>query len=398
YVRAYKQSKRHYGARAIVNAGLSVLLDHNSHVQEVFFAFGGMSGAVVRAPNAENFIAGKKWGDENVLKQLIQVLYEEFQLSFSVTGGMATYRKTLIVGFITKFWYDVTKSANIAELSPDIENSIGEIKRGVSKGSQTIGRPEKGNKIVGKPISHASAMKQATGEAIYVDDIPRIEAIEQNSYFPTTPQLAREDVEKGFEEADYIFEGEARSGAQEHFYLETNASLVIPKEDDEFEVHSGCQNPTSPQERIADVLGIAANKVTSRVKRVGGAFGGKETKSLYVSTALAVSAWQLRKPVRCMLDRDEDIIMTGQRHPFLGRWKVGLTKDRKILAYDLKLYLNGGGTTDYTIVVAQVSLLATDGCYYIPNVRFIGYPCKTNIISTTVFRGFGQLKQYSFLK
>ncbi|CAG8702776.1 1810_t:CDS:10, partial [Gigaspora rosea] len=161
------------------------------------------------------------------------------------------------------------------------------------------------------------------------------------------------DVEKGFEEANYIFEGEARSGAQEHFYLETNASLVIPKEDDEFEVHSGCQNPASPQERIADVLGIAANKVTSRVKRVGGAFGGKETKSLYVSTALAVSAWQLRKPVRCMLDRDEDIIMTGQRHPFLGRWKVGLTKDRKILAYDLKLYLNGGGTTDYTIVVAQ---------------------------------------------
>ncbi|RIB05018.1 CO dehydrogenase flavo protein [Gigaspora rosea] len=142
YVRAYKQSKRHYSARAIVNAGLSVSLDHNFRVQEVFFAFGGISGAVVRAPNAENFIAGKKWGDENVLRQLIQVLCEEFQLSFSVTGGMATYRKTLIVGFITKFWYDVTKSANIAELSPDIENSIGEIKRGVSKGSQTIGRPE----------------------------------------------------------------------------------------------------------------------------------------------------------------------------------------------------------------------------------------------------------------
>ncbi|CAG8771433.1 14429_t:CDS:10, partial [Gigaspora margarita] len=465
YVRAYKQSKRHYGARAIVNAALSVSLDHNSHVQEAFFAFGGMNGAVIRAPNAENFIAGKKWGDENVLKQLIQVLCEEFQLSFSVTGGMATYRKTLVVGFITKFWYDVTKSANIAELSPDIENSIGEIKRGVSKGSQTIGRPEKGNKIVGKPISHASAMKQATGEAIYVDDIPRTEgelygalvtsqkahakilnidpsqalkvpgvkgffsakdvpghnsfaetkkiaqeardlvkieyeelphiltideAIEQNSYFPMTPQLARGDVEKGFEEADYIFEGEARSGAQEHFYMETNASLVIPKEDDEFEVHSGCQNPAAPQERIADVLGISANKVISRVKRVGGSFGGKESKSLYVSTALAVGAWHLRKPIRCMLDRDEDIIMTGQRHPFLGRWKVGLTKDGKILAYDLKFYLNGGGTTDVTVVVAQIGLLAADGCYYIPNVRFIGYPCKTNIFSNTGFRGFGQ--------
>ncbi|RIB05017.1 molybdopterin binding aldehyde oxidase/xanthine dehydrogenase [Gigaspora rosea] len=187
-------------------------------------------------------------------------------------------------------------------------------------------------------------------------------------------QEAKDLVKIEYEELSHILtiekaieqNSEARSGAQEHFYLETNTSLVIPKEDDEFEVHSGCQNPASPQERIADVLGIAANKVTSRVKRVGGAFGRKETKSLYVLTALAVGAWHLRKP------------------------KVGLTKDGKILAYDLKLYLNGGGTTDYTIVVAQVSLLATDGCYYILNVRFIGYPCKTNIISTTVFRGFGQ--------
>ncbi|KAF0505921.1 putative xanthine dehydrogenase [Gigaspora margarita] len=175
YVRAYKQSKKHYGSRAIVNAGLSVVLRHNSHVQEACFVFGGMSRAIVRAPNAENFIVGKRWGDENVLEQLIEILYEEFQLSFSVTGGMATYHKTLVIGFINKFWYDVTKSANIATLSPDIENSIGEIKRSISKGSQTIGRPDKDNKIVGKPISYASAMKQTTGQAIYLDDIPKIE-------------------------------------------------------------------------------------------------------------------------------------------------------------------------------------------------------------------------------
>ncbi|RIB14474.1 xanthine dehydrogenase [Gigaspora rosea] len=491
YVRAYKQSKRHYGSRAIVNAGLSVSLDYNSHVQKACFAFGGMRGAVVRALNAENFIEGKKWGDEYVLEQLIEILCEEFQLSFSVTGAMATYRKTLVIGFINKFWYDVTKSANIAALSSDIENSIGEIKRSISKGIQTIGRPDKGNKIVGKPISHASAMKQTTGQAIYLDDMPRIEgelygafvtsqkahakilnidptqalnvpgvkgffsakdvpgknswgfivpddevfvskevfyvgqviglivaetkeiaqeakdlvkieygelpyiltieeAIEQNSYFPMTPQLARGDVEQGFQKADYIFEGEARSGSQEHFYMETNVALVIPKEDDEFEVHSGTQNPAETQYKVAEVLGITANKVTCRVKRVGGAFGGKETKGFLVAMALAVGAWHLKKPIRCMLDRNEDIIITGQRHPILGRWKVGLTNDGKILAYDLKLYLNGGGTSDVTTIVAEVAILTSDGAYYIPNVRFIAYPCKTNVHSNTSFRGFGK--------
>ncbi|CAG8719091.1 4954_t:CDS:2, partial [Scutellospora calospora] len=83
YVRTYQQSKRRYGARAIVNAGLSVLLDNDAHVQEAGFAFGGINEVVVRAPKAENFILGKKWGDEDVLKQLLEILCEEFKLSFS---------------------------------------------------------------------------------------------------------------------------------------------------------------------------------------------------------------------------------------------------------------------------------------------------------------------------
>ncbi|CAG8659138.1 915_t:CDS:10, partial [Gigaspora rosea] len=357
--------------------------------------------------------------------------------------------------------------------------------------SQTIGRPEEGNKIVGKAISHESAIKQTTGQAVYIDDMPRIEgelcgvfvtsqkphakilnidptqalnipgvkgffsskdvpgknswgifiedeeifaskevfyvgqiiglivaetkkiaqeakdlvkieyeelpyiltieeAIEQNSYYPMTPQLAQGDIEKGFKEVDHIFEGEARSGAQEHFYMETNAAFIIPKEEEEFEVHSGTQNPTQTQRNIAEALGIAANKVTCRVKRVGGAFGGKEIKSLLISMGLAIGAWHLKKPIRCVLDRNEDMIITGQRHPFLGRWKIGLTKDGKILACELKFYLNGGGTSDVSKEVAQVAIFASDASYYIPNVRFIGYPCKTNIHSNTAFRGFGQ--------
>ncbi|CAG8827742.1 10062_t:CDS:2, partial [Racocetra persica] len=140
----------------------------------------------------------------------------------------------------------------------------------------------------------------------------------------------------------------------------------------------------------AELLGIAANKIVCRIKRVGGAFGGKESKSLMLSMALAVGAWHLRKPIRCMLSREEDIMITGQRHPFSAKWKAGLTKDGKITAMDSQYYANGGWSMDVSIIVVQACLQCSDCCYYIPNVQFMGRVCKTNIHSHTAFRGFGR--------
>ncbi|CAG8678614.1 1637_t:CDS:2, partial [Scutellospora calospora] len=184
---------------------------------------------------------------------------------------------------------------------------------------------------------------------------------------------------------------ESRCGGQEHFYMETNVALVIPKnEDNEFEIHTSTQNLNATQEKVAGVLGIAANKIVCRAKRVGGSFGGKETRSIILPMALSVGAWHLKKPIRCMLERIEDIIMTGQRHPFLGKWKVGVTKDGKILALDAKFYNNGGWSSDVSVFVIQMGIFNCDSCYYIPNVQLTGYSCKTNIHSNTAFRGFGQ--------
>ena len=124
----------------------------------------------------------------------------------------------------------------------------------------------------------------------------------------------------------------------EHFYLETHASLVIPKpEDNEFEIHTSTQNPTQTQLICASVLGISSNRIVCRVKRIGGGFGGKETRSIPLTLALSVGAWHLKKPIRCMLDRDEDIIISGQRHPFLAHWKVGVDKDKRFVAFDLQV-------------------------------------------------------------
>jgi xanthine dehydrogenase/oxidase len=137
------------------------------------------------------------------------------------------------------------------------------------------------------------------------------------------------------------------------------------------------------------VCGVQANKVNVRVKRLGGGFGGKETRSVLLSSALALAAKKTGRPVRCMLTREEDMVMMGQRHPFLGRYKIGVNKDGKIQALDCDIFNNAGWTFDLSPAVVERSMTHVDGCYQIPNVFIRGRICKTNTMSNTAFRGFG---------
>lgn len=146
---------------------------------------------------------------------------------------------------------------------------------------------------------------------------------------------------------------------------------------------------SSSQTYVAQVTGVAANKIVSRVKRLGGGFGGKETRSIQLAGICATAAAKVRRPVRCMLNRDEDILTSGQRHPFLCKWKVGVTKEGKLLALDADVFANGGHTQDLSGAVVERSLSHIDGVYKIPNVYVRGRICKTNTVSNTAFRGFG---------
>ena len=137
------------------------------------------------------------------------------------------------------------------------------------------------------------------------------------------------------------------------------------------------------------MCGVQANKVNVRVKRLGGGFGGKETRSVLLSSALALAAKKTGRPVRCMLTREEDMVMMGQRHPFLGRYKIGVNKDGKIQALECDIFNNAGWTFDLSPAVVERSMTHVDGCYQIPNVFIRGRICKTNTMSNTAFRGFG---------
>jgi xanthine dehydrogenase/oxidase len=143
------------------------------------------------------------------------------------------------------------------------------------------------------------------------------------------------------------------------------------------------------QEFVSQVTGVPSHRINARVKRMGGAFGGKESRSVQLACLLAVAAKKEGRPMRCMLNRDEDMMTTGQRHPIQARWKVGTTPDGKLIALEADVYDNAGFSQDMSGAVMDRCCTHLDNCYEIPNVLIRGHVCKTNTHSNTAFRGFG---------
>jgi xanthine dehydrogenase/oxidase len=131
------------------------------------------------------------------------------------------------------------------------------------------------------------------------------------------------------------------------------------------------------------------HKLVCKTKRIGGGFGGKETRSIFMHCAIAVPAYHLRRPVKAVLDRDEDMQMTGTRHPFMAKYKVGFTSEGKVTALDIDLYSNAGNSWDLSSAVMDRALMHADCVYKFPAQRVRGHMCRTNIASNTAFRGFG---------
>lgn len=354
YLRAYKQAKRKDDDIAIVNSALRVSLNEDHNVKSVDLVYGGMAATTVAAKEAVAYLTGKQWTDPRTLEGTMNALEKDFDLRFGVPGGMATYRKSLALGFFYRFYHEVLSELQVG--SPDIDDDVrGEIEREISRGKKDHDATVKyEQKVLGKANPHVAALKQCTGEAQYTDDIPvqknelygvmvlstkahakildidpepgldlpgvvewvdhhdlpnpkanwwgapscdetffavdevftagqpigmiladsakhaeagaravKIEYEELPAIFTIEEAIAKESyfqhyryINKGhgkdgltdetaFEKADHVFSGIVRMGGQEHFYLETNACVVVPKpEDGEMEIYSSTQNPT----------------------------------------------------------------------------------------------------------------------------------------------------------
>lgn len=370
HIRAYKQSKRKDDDIAIANAALRVSLSPSNDVTSVNLVFGGLAPMTVSARNAESFLAGKRFTNPATIEGTIGALEKDFDLKFGVPGGMATYRKSLALGFFYRFYHDVLRELEVQTTDLD-EDVIAEIERAISSGQKdNESSVAYQQNVLGKATPHVSAMKQATGEAQYTDDIPvqqnelygclvistkahakvisvdataaleipgvhdfvthkdlpnpeanwwgqpvtdelffavdevttagqpigmilaispkaaeegsravKVEyeelpavltiedAIKSESYFNHYRYIRSGDSDAAFEQADHVFTDVSRMGGQEHFYLETQACVAIPKpEDGEMEVWSSTQNPTETLVLIHLCSQQANNKLQSSLR------------------------------------------------------------------------------------------------------------------------------------
>jgi len=204
---------------------------------------------------------------------------------------------------------------------------------------------------------------------------------------PRTFELG--DTENSWEKCAHIFEGQADSNGQEHLYIETQGAYAIPLENGHIRISSSTQGPTAVQRITARVLNMGMNKIEVDVVRLGGGFGGKEDQATPWAVMAALGVQILNKPVKVILSRMDDMRLTGKRHPYSSDYKIGFSKDLKIMAYETTFFQNAGAAADLSPAVMERTLFHATNSYFIPNVKATAYSCKTNLPPNTAFRGFG---------
>ncbi len=215
------------------------------------------------------------------------------------------------------------------------------------------------------------------------------DARKAGSFIGHPRKIERGDVEGEFVKAPLKLTGHVTLRGADHFYLESQASIAYPKEDGQIEVHSSSQHPTEVQHVIAHALGLPQNQVVCVVKRMGGAFGGKESQAAPFAAFVALVAQKLKRPARIILTKDDDMIMTGKRNPFENKYRVGFDLEGRILTLDAELYSDGGAYADLSTSIMERAMLHIDNAYFIPHLRVIGQVCRTHFHPHTAFRGFG---------
>jgi len=241
--------------------------------------------------------------------------------------------------------------------------------------------------------SEEQARIAAAAVVVQYEPLPAIFSIEQalaaGSYLTEPERMQRGDAASALGTAEHTLEGELYLNGQEQFYLETQAALSWVDESDGMTVQSSTQHPAETQEVVARVLGVRKHQVVVQCLRMGGGFGGKETQANTWAAVSALAASKLKRPVRVRLTRAQDTTMTGKRHPFLARFKVGFSSAGKLQALALELYADGGYSLDLSLPILTRAMFHADNCYLLPHVSIVGRVCRTHHVSHTAFRGFG---------
>uniref|UniRef100_A0A8D1SC53 FAD-binding PCMH-type domain-containing protein n=1 Tax=Sus scrofa TaxID=9823 RepID=A0A8D1SC53_PIG len=492
FVSGLRMAQRQENASAIANAGMSVQFEEGTdRIKALQMFYGSVGPTVVSASQACQQLIGRQW-DDQMLSDACRLVLDEIYIPPAAKGGMVEYRRTLIISLLFKFYLRLwcrlqmrlgSRFPNIPEkFLSALEDFPIETPQGIQT-FQCVDPSQPPQDPVGHPVMHQSAIKHATGEAVFVDDMPPIaqelflavvtstrahakiisidtsealalpgvvdvitaedvpgdnnhqgeifyaqnevicvgqivctvaadtyahakeaakkvkiayedlepriitieQALEHNSFLSVEKKIEQGNVEQAFKYVDQIIEGEVHVEGQEHFYMETQTILAIPQEEDkEMRVYdSGFQRNN---EYVAAALNVPRSRIACHMKRAGGAFGGKVTKPALLGAVCAVAANKTGRPIRFVLERGNDMLITAGRHPLFGKYKIGFMNNGVIKAADVEYYINGGCTPDESEMVIEFIVLKSENAYNIPNFRCrgFGFPQATVVVEAYI--------------
>ena len=216
-----------------------------------------------------------------------------------------------------------------------------------------------------------------------------LEAVERESFVLPSERLQRGDAAAALASAPHRLQRRLDLGGQDQFYLEGHVAMAVPGEDNTLTVYSSTQHPDEVQHLVAAATGRSAKDIVCICRRMGGAFGGKESKAATIACIAALMTVKTGRACKLRLDRDDDMIMTGKRHDFVIDYDVGFDDDGRIVGISFVFASRCGVSADLSGPVNDRTMFHCDNAYFLENIDIESHRCKTNTVSNTAFRGFG---------
>ena len=241
--------------------------------------------------------------------------------------------------------------------------------------------------------SHTQARHAARQMRLQAEQSPPLlharAALKAGSFVLPQVKVQRGDVRLAMSRAPHRLQGSLEIGGQEHFYLESQIAYAVPQDNGHWLIHSSTQHPGEVQHWVAHALHIPLSQVRVVCRRMGGGFGGKETQAGHLAVWAALAAHKFGRPVKMRLDRGDDILITGKRHPFSHDWQVGFDAHGRVQGFDSVQLAHCGHSADLSGPVADRAIFHTDNAYYLSDLAITSHRCRTHTQSHTAFRGFG---------
>ncbi|MCE9619220.1 MAG: molybdopterin-dependent oxidoreductase [Planctomycetes bacterium] len=255
--------------------------------------------------------------------------------------------------------------------------------------------------VLGAESREALAQGMAAVEVEW-EKLPAIRSIDQavakENFIGSERSVCQGDARSALAKSPHRLAGTLVIEGADHFYLESQAAVVYPREEGQLEVHSSTQHPTETQRVVADACGLRLSDVVCVARRLGGGFGGKESQASPIAAYAALIAKKSGRPARLALSKDDDMIITGKRNPFKIRYECGFDGQGKILALDATLHSDGGAYADLSTAIMERALLHCDNAYSIADMHVRGRVCRTHFHPHTAFRGFGGPKGVALIE